>query len=115
MKNVSRKMLAVVLCLAMVAGYVGMIPSPVITASAETTTHTNPNLLANSNPSFESVNDIEGWSVSDTAAVFQSNTVAKDGKLSLKIKDTSSKDANFARSVKVSVVPGEVYYVTAEA
>lgn len=114
MKKASRRALAMLLCLAMMAGYVGMIPSPVSTVNAVSTQPANPNLLAESNPTFESVNDIEGWTVSDKTAVFQSNTVVKDGKLSLKIKDASSKGANSARSIVTSVAPGEVYYATAD-
>lgn len=114
MKKASRRALAMLLCMAMIAGYVGMIPSPVTTVNAVSTQPANPNLLAENNPTFETVNDIEGWTISDKAAVFQSNTVVKDGKLSLKIKDASNKGINSARSGKVSVVPGEVYYATAD-
>lgn len=120
MKQVSRKALAMLLCLAMLAGYVGMIPVPAATVNAVSTSNTesskpaNPNFLAEYNPTFEEVNDIEGWTVSDKAAVFQSDTVTKDGKLSLKIKDASNKGANYARSAMISIESGVVYYATAD-
>ena len=111
MKKLSQRVLAMLLCVAMLAGYLGFIPSAVEPITAEAaTTMTNPNLLADKNPDFETTDDIEGWTVSDKSAVFLSNTLAKNGKLSMKIKDSSNKGTNYARSGKITVAVGTVYY-----
>ena len=116
MKKLSQRMLALFLCVVMLAGYLGVIPSPVEPISVEAATATkptNPNLLAQQNPDFEKVSDIEGWKVTDKNSVFLNDAVAKKGKLSLKIKDASNKGANSATSGKMPVAAGEVYYATA--
>ena len=115
MKNLSRRALALLLCVAMLAGYLSFVPSAVEPITAEAATApANPNLLANNNPDFEQTDEVEGWTVSSKTAVFLSDSVVKTGKLALKIKDSNNKGVHYARSGKIDVAAGIVYYAAVD-
>lgn len=112
MKNISKRTLAMLLCLAMLAGFLPSIPNLTVTATAKETNKVN--LLAEYNPGFETTAEITGWAVSDPSAVFQSNVTAKDSTLALKIKDASNTAGYNAISATVPVAQGETYEATVD-
>ncbi|MBE6947277.1 MAG: hypothetical protein E7454_03400 [Ruminococcaceae bacterium] len=117
MKKMSRKILAVVLCAAMLVGHFTVIPQAVTAVDAvdsTSTTPANPNLLDGLNPDFETTNDLKNWTVSDKAAVFQSSTIVTEGKVSLCIKDASADAKQNAISEQTTVIPGDPYYAIAK-
>lgn len=132
MKKTLNRMLSLLLCLAMVVGYLAFLPGSTVTAEAETekTTDTaaqqwemselgyykpySANWLAGKNPSFEEMPGIGGWTLSDWTAVFQTNTVSTSGNASLKIKDYSTSKEHYAVSSRISVYPGTEYFASAK-
>ena len=132
MKKTLNRMLSLLLCLAMVIGYLAFLPGSTVVAEAETekTTQTaaqqwemselgyykpySKNWLTGSNPSFEEMPGISGWTLSDRTAVFQTNAMSTKGNASLKIKDYSTSKEQYAISGRTSVKPGEEYYATAK-
>lgn len=112
MKNISKRALAMLLCLAMLAGFLPGISNVAVTATAQETNKEN--LLAEFNPGFEAAVEINGWTVSDSTAVFQSDMAAKDSTLALKVKDTSNTAGNNAISAAVAVAQGETYAATVD-
>ena len=109
-----RRAVSLLLCMAMVFGYLAVLPDTAVTATEEYAKPVSKNWLANNNPSFEQLADIEGWVVSDKNAVFQSNVAAKNGNTSLKMKDQSKSKEYFAYSSKVSILSGVKYYAAVQ-
>ncbi len=87
MKNIAKRGLSLLLCLAMVFGFVVTATGPltVVTANSNKESESE-NLLAALNPSFETTAAITGWS----GTGIQSTEAVKDGTYSLKIKDSSA-------------------------
>ena len=132
MKKTFNRVLSLILCLAMFVGYLAFMPGSTVVAEAETekTTQTaaqqwemselgyykpySKNWLTGSNPSFEEMPGIGGWTLSDNTAVFQTNTISTKGNASLKIKDYSTTKDNYAYSSRVAVLPGTEYFAEAK-
>lgn len=112
MKNISKRVLAMLLCVAMLAGFLPGISNMAITADAKETNKVN--LLAELNPGFEDPVEIKGWVVSDPTAIFQSGMAVKDGVQSLKIKDASNTAGYTAISGAAAVAQGETYAATVD-
>ncbi len=113
MKKIAKRGLSLLLCLAMVFGFVVTATGPLTVATANSNTKAeNKNLLEGMNPSFETTAAITGWS----GTGIQSTEAAKDGAYSLKIHDSSTTNSYRLTSDHVTAFTvGKTYVASVQA
>lgn len=117
MKKHIKRSISLFLVLAMVAGFLCEIPAfttPAEAVSSDGKNNIYENMLADSNPSFETLNPVEGWNGVNASAVSFEEGKGVDKTYALYINDASKSSGYSVYSDDISVTPGEKYMASVQ-